>query len=444
MPVQVFYSNSRDTALISDYFDSTTSESPVAETKNNISSWKIAKQSISPGASWAFPGPLDAIDTVIYSSGDSLPALVPWARSDDVGYLYLYPAPAPSPPPSPPPAPAPAPSPPAPTPPPSSQTNVEVNFNVLVDADSSVTVLGESAPVVSNVVVAEYNMPVNCLYDSVDKKGLIEMYEPSATPGDIKVALANTNSSANGGDDLTGAADATVKLLAKGLQKVLCDKLDAKNAAPFNDSKYTSSGVAVEEYTKHRDFGRLALGALAHYFFGHVDATVAITNDEDFVKHMLSISAGHKDETSGGAAARYTAWDKTSVVSGSPSSWTNLSGSASDANLAMRLAYTIYQKGTSGESSVNAVSGPSDASLANIVKQVIGQDASRTMDVDGSERTKDVRQLLRFYAGDVIYVNINVKAPNVTVGTGQLYSVPTVNDQNYTIKITLGARDANL
>ena len=333
---------------------------------------------------------------------------------------------------------------------------VEVNFNVLIDADSSVTVLGEAAPTVSNVVIAEKTLGVECLYDSANKKGLIEMYEPADAPGDIKVALAKTDSSANGGDNLNGAAVLTVARLADGLQKVLCDKLDAVAAAPFNDAKY--SGVV--EYTKQRDFGRLALGALSHYFFGHVDATAAITNDEDFVKSMLSVSAGHNDETSAGAAARYAAWAHKNQVSavmtatnlqdaasalGNWQAIANPTGSASDANLAERIALSIYKKGLDSNNSMieTSVNSASADSLANIVKQVIGQDASRTKDVDGSERTKDVRQLLRFYAGDVIYVNIKVKAPSVTVGTGQVgvssssLLASYATEQNYTIKVTL-------
>jgi hypothetical protein len=54
------------------------------------------------------------------------------------------------------------------------------------------------------------------------------------------------------------------------------------------------------------------------------------------------------------------------------------------------------------------------------------------------------------HAGDVIYVNIKVKAPTVSVGAGQS-GVTSANllanyatEQNYAIKITLGARDASL
>ena len=331
---------------------------------------------------------------------------------------------------------------------------VSVNFNILVDAASGVSVFGDEFSAPNNVVDAEYALPVNALYDSVDTKGLLEMWEPADAQGDIKVKFASVDSSASGGADLTGAYEVTLKKLAKGLQKVLCDNLDCSAAAPFNESKY----AGTVEYTTQRDFGRLALGALAHYFFGHVDATAAITNDAAFVKNMLSVTAGEEDETSGGAAARYGAWTKASALSTvAIENWATdeVLGAASgtDANLAVRLALAVYNKGVSGGSLVESSVAANDAaSLANIVRQVIGQDAQRTKNRDGSERTINAHQLVRFYAGDVIYVNIKVKRPSVSVGAGQggvssaslLNNYLEQNEQNYAIKITLGARDASL
>ena len=163
---------------------------------------------------------------------------------------------------------------------------------------------------------------------------------------------------------------------------------------------------------------------------------------------MLSVTAGGDDETSGGAAARYAAWK--GDVSGDAATWAS-TGSPDDANLAVRLALAVYNKGVSGGSLVeSSVAANDTASLANIVRQVIGQDAQRTKNKDGSERTIDAHQLVRFYPGDVIYVNIKVKAPTVTIGAGQT-GVTSLNllanyttEQNYAIKITLGARDASL
>ena len=338
---------------------------------------------------------------------------------------------------------------------PSDHSPVSVNFNILVDAASSVSVFGDEFTDPNNIVIAQYNLPVNALYDSVETKGLLEMWEPADAQGYIKAKLASTNSSSSGGADLTDAYKITLKKLAKGLQKVLCDKLDCSDAAPFSDAKYSG----VEDYTVQRDFGRLALGTLAHYFFGHVDATAAITNDAEFVKAMLSITAGEQDEDeTTGPDARYASWTKAQKVDDIDiANWASdnilNTASASDANLAVRLVRAIYEKGISGGSLVeSSIADNNTSSLANMVKQVIGQDAQRTKNVDGSERTINARQLVRFYPGDVIYVNIKVKRPEITVGAGQsgisqsslLNNYLEQNEQNYAIKITLGARDASL
>jgi hypothetical protein len=326
---------------------------------------------------------------------------------------------------------------------------ISVNFNVDVPADSNINVFGEQAPTVSNVVVAEVLLPVNALYDA--SHGLIEFWEPSgAAAGDIKVKLASTNSVANGGLDFTGDYQAFAKRLAKGLQKLLCGNLDASAAEPYN--VYNSN----VEYYKQRDFGRLALGVFSHYMFGHVDATAAITNDVAFVQNMLSLgSQGDNEATdASGVAARYGAWNKKSTMV-DPSdvlAW-DITGTASDANLAVRLTRAVVDKGiTAGalnESSVMDASG-APATLANIVRQVIGQDASRVKNADGSERTRDQHIALRFFENDVIYVNITLNKPNVTLSNaGQKVTATTLeglyaNNKSYTLKITLGPADASL
>jgi hypothetical protein len=175
--------------------------------------------------------------------------------------------------------------------------------------------------------------------------------------------------------------------------------------------------------------------------FGHVDATAAITNDKAFVHSMLSINAAGDNETAGGAALRAAAWTKTTTAD--VQSWDNTSSTA-DANLALRLVKAVVHKGldSAGVPTTSLVSANDSASLANIVSQVVGQDASRLMNVDNSERTRDQHILLRFYAGDVIYMNIKLKTPSVNVGTkDQLVSGTTLQsmytEENFTIKITL-------
>jgi hypothetical protein len=310
-------------------------------------------------------------------------------------------------------------------------------------------VFGQPVPVVSNVIVAETELPVNALYDAANKKGLIELWEPSSAPDDIYAQLANTDSSAQpGGEDLTDAYKVTLRQLAKGLQRLLCNRLDCSAAVPFSEAKY--AGIA--EYTTQRDFGRVALGCFAHYMFGHVDATSAITNDTQFVKSMLSITsdaAAISEDASQGPMDRYAAYDAAIVseIEGEYTAWTNTVGSSADANLARRLVAAVVNKGlNNGALVVSHVSANDAASIANIVRQVVGQDASRLMDEDNSERTKNVHRLLRFYPGDVIYMNIKLNRPSVSVGQGQgiLGSTLEANytaEQNYTLKITLMAAE---
>ena len=63
--------------------------------------------------------------------------------------------------------------------------NVSVNFEVEITGNSELSIFGLPAPSVSNVIVADMALPVNCLYDERvpgSKKGLIEFWEPAAGP----------------------------------------------------------------------------------------------------------------------------------------------------------------------------------------------------------------------------------------------------------------------
>ena len=316
---------------------------------------------------------------------------------------------------------------------------IAVNFNIVIDASGNLEVFNAAAPVVSNVIVAERTLPVTALYDPDNTTGLLELWEPESAQGDIYVQLADTNRTSSGGLNFSGAYQTASKAIAAGLEHILCDKFDCSGAAPF--SSYTSN----VEYYKQRDFGRVALATYAHHLFGHVDATAAITNDKAFVEAMLSTSAGGADESAGGVAARYGAWTKSTAAN--VQLWDD-AASSSDANLAIRLVKALVGKGLdgSGVPTVSNVNAGDPATLANIVSQVVGQDASRLMNVDNSQRTRDQHVLLRFYAGDVFYLNVTLKSPNVNIGsTNQLVSkaaleamYPSANN-NFTIKMTLGS-----
>jgi hypothetical protein len=339
---------------------------------------------------------------------------------------------------------------------------VVVNFEVEVDANSFVNMFGMPGPsTFANVLVAEKMLPVNALYDAVNKKGLIEIWEPANEPGNICAALANTNNG-TGETNFTGAYKDTLKQLAKGLQRILCNKFDcvgvaAAAAAPFNSPQYSGRTA----YTTQRDFGRVALGAFAHYLFGHVDATAAITNDVGFIKSMLSLSGPTADAAATneydalGPAARYAAYSTAHVNEINNvdiTLWTNKTGSGADANLAKRLTAAIVGKGLNaqGQLETSKVSDSTlteeqrKAKLAYIVAQIVGQDGTRLMNEDNSERGKNMRALLRFYEGDIIYVNIKLATPNVSVGAGQAGGVnktaleSSYTAQSYMLKITLG------
>lgn len=313
---------------------------------------------------------------------------------------------------------------------------IAVNFNVEIDASGNIDVFNAAAPQVSNVIVAEHTLPVDTLYLPGLNQGLLELWEPSDDQGNIKVQLADTDRSASGGLNFGNAYQFCAKRLVTGLEALLCDSFDCSGAIPFNG--YT----AAAEYYKQRDFGRVAIATYAHYLFGHVDATAAITNDKAFVEAMLSLGSAGDSEDAATRAAAYTK----SVSMVDAREW-DISSSGSDANLAIRLVKALIHKGLSDTSSsavptVSSVNDQDTASLANIVTQVVGQDASRLMNVDNSQRTLDQHMLLRFYAGDVLYMNIKLKTPNVNIGlTNQLVSKAALEnmyvESNFTVKITL-------
>jgi hypothetical protein len=343
---------------------------------------------------------------------------------------------------------------------------VEVNFEVTIEGDSALSIFGQAATTVENVLVAEKALPVNALYDATNKKGLIEFWEPLDDPNRIYARLANTNSSTNDGSNFEGAYKVTLKQLAKGLQRVLCYPFNcigvaAVKAKPFDDPKYAGK----EEYTTQRDFGRVALACFAHYLFGHVDATAAITNDVAFVKSMLSLAGSGADaavvkEVNGGADryAAYSAAHLDDINNKELGEW-GITGGSTDANLAKRLTATIVSKGlvggvVSGGLETSKVDDPvlttdeqKKAKLAYIVAQVAGQDATRLMNEDNSERALNQRQLLRFYEGDIIYVKIKLLKPTVSVVSSQAVTSSALegsydsNMQTYTLKITLGAAE---
>ena len=349
---------------------------------------------------------------------------------------------------------------------------IQVNFQVEITGNSDISIFSASTVIASNIIVAEVGLPVNALYDEAAKEGLIELWEPADDPNNIKAQLANLDTSTvnDTSGNFVGAYKKSAKKLATGLQRILCGAFDCALAAPFNESKY--GGVNAQYYQKQRDFGRVSLSCFAHYLLGHIDATAAITNDIAFIQNMLSLTNDsacveavkteyNYDNTktfseqlaTEGAVLRNTKYSKANEIASSDfTAWTSATtaaGTASDANLAERLVSALIAKGYDNNviTQYNVINGINNDKIGKIVSQVVGQDASRLMNVDNNQRTKDKHQLLRFYAGDIIYMNIKLKTPTVTVGTGQLATTLANNystEQNYALKIILGAADSTL
>lgn len=337
-------------------------------------------------------------------------------------------------------------------------TPVEVNLNVQIDANGNLEILSEATRTAANVIVARETLPAAALYAEAagaPTSGLIEFWEDDNING-IKAQIANDGGA---GKPFENFYKASAKALAQGLQKVLCGEMSVKpslelpakftttasNASPFNDAKYASNNHVMEH------FGRVALGCYAHYIFGHAQATAAITNDKEFMQAMLSLSSVANVGTDKTSADRLADWSKAESVAAEadPLAWRSLSGSTSDADLARRLVGKILGNNYDGTNFI--VSDQAEAGTAasgkviDIVKQVLGRDASRATDVDNNKYDVEKHGMLRFYADDVVYVNIHLVKPTVSVGAGQrdsatyadlLTSTPD-EEESYAIRIVL-------
>lgn len=347
-------------------------------------------------------------------------------------------------------------------------TPVTVNLNVNVDAAGNIEVFGHSEPIPGNVIVSKTKLPVTALYSGDAEGGLIEFWEPIDDLGNMKVALAHTDSSAYGGFNFSPNNvpyyKSCAKRLALGVESILCNKFDCAAAQPFNASAYSGN----TNYTEQRDFGRLALSTHAHTLFGHIAATAAITNDTTFMKNILNVSEASVDSSAAsddsvtGPYNRYMSYDKRSMINGQDVLGWDTTSDEFNANIAVRIVNEVIKKGinqsdgTYLESDVNAVAAaaagaPAKSSLAAIVAQVIGQDASRAMGQDNNALVPEVRQLLKFMDGDKIYLQINLQKPVVSVygsntaAQGAYTGINAVSTtHSFTLEITLGAADSSI
>jgi len=226
---------------------------------------------------------------------------------------------------------------------------------------------------------------------------LIRFYEPSDARGTL-IGELGYNYGARG------------VAFANALANVVSGEIDASGATPF------SNYAGTEAYTKYSSFGELCLGLAAHQIFGHCAATAAITNDTDFVSKMNYHT---------------TVVNESEVTSGSYD--------ANEADANAFIATRIVRK-------LIALAGDDPSgNFTKIVNRVIGQDASRAKGEDNNALAPDERQGLAFYAGDTIYVTVNVADFEVTLGSNQSADqgagLNADSPVSFTLEITLSSPD---
>jgi hypothetical protein len=163
--------------------------------------------------------------------------------------------------------------------------------------------------------------------------------------------------------------------LAAGLLASLQGALTAQASTPMF-SAYPS------DYYGMAGIGELAVAYAAHNLFGHVAATAAITNE----------------------AAIITAVEITAAL------------------------------GTALETAILALSAADASLIANVV---IGQDAERTRDEDNNEYAPNSARALRFYAGDIVFVGVELTGFTSSTGANQAYNPNSFTAQQFYFRITL-------
>ncbi len=183
-------------------------------------------------------------------------------------------------------------------------------------------------------------------------------------------------------DPVWSANAAKKTALTDALHTIINGVFDCSGATPYSSVPYNTNPA----YYSRSSFGQVALGAYAHDLFGHVAATAAIDNDSAFVTAMNAKSTG--------------------------------------AQIPTLLA--------------NAIFSILPANATEIAKQVIGQDSSRTKFEDNDNALPVGWQALKFFSGDVVYVTINLLAPNVTLTNASQQNLPsTAVTRSYAVKMNI-------
>jgi hypothetical protein len=231
---------------------------------------------------------------------------------------------------------------------------VIVNLRTSINVQGDVDLVSASGEILNNVVVAQVDLSASALYADASH-GVIEFWETSGGRGTISACVSKSTNSSAQYDGFTGLESD----LSGGLHAVINGQLNAIAASPFNAAAYSAA-----EYNTFASLGEMVLGLYSHYLFGHVAATAAIDNDEALVAYM--------------------------------------NGSDSQgAQVGQKLAAKLGQL-------------PATSAKA-IANQVISQDPSRTRGQDNNAAQNEVHQALMFAPGDIVYVQITVDAPTITV-----------------------------
>uniref|UniRef100_A0A6C0DI07 Uncharacterized protein n=1 Tax=viral metagenome TaxID=1070528 RepID=A0A6C0DI07_9ZZZZ len=258
---------------------------------------------------------------------------------------------------------------------------VIVSLHASVSAQGGVDLIESLGETLSNVVVCKVALPVDDLYQDASH-GIIEFWEPSGQSGSLRACITRAGNSVAGSDgavtepcQFTFFSD-TSGQLRTDLHKVLSDKdgmngqkgLNAGSATPFNATAYAGQ----PDYYNYATFGDLVLANYAHYLFGHVAATAAIDNDKQLIDY---INAQNADD---------------------------VAADESHANIVAGL--------------VQSLGSMSSAVARSIAAQVLSQDPSRASERDNTSGNTNSHQALLFAPGDIVYVQIQLKAPSVSVG----------------------------
>jgi len=264
------------------------------------------------------------------------------------------------------------------------RNRVIVNLHANISVQGDIDLLSSSGELLNDVVVSSVTLPAAALYTDASQ-GVIEFWEPSGAVGTVTACISSAGKAGTDGNAAHFAGfDALAADLSGGLNTVINGGQNAQAAAPFNSAQY----AAVAEYQMFASFGDLVLGLYAHYMFGHVAATAAIDNDAALVAYMNAND-----------------------------------GTAAAANIGGGLT-TAFK----------AVS----ASVAKaIAAQVIAQDPSRAAGRDSNALQNENHQALLFAPGDVVYVQITVDAPTVSVNRNPAAASPGSDATNKPTSSTL-------